>query len=118
MQEEKLNFGDYFKIAFDEMKVEVTAVTDICQVKTDITIDAATLDEHIFEPKYLLKTRVEVNEMTDLDETDLKNVTKVLNEAKKLLKFMEDNTKNFLEKVVPELREKALAKQTKEQSHD
>lgn len=109
---EQLKFGESFTIIFDEMSIKIVSPEDILVVNVyiDITVtDKDVLDSEMFKPRkdYKLKADIDVKENHINDLNYLSEIHKVLGETKKLLAFLSLNEKNFLEKVVPELRVKA-----------
>lgn len=106
---EKLKFGESFTLIFEEMSIQVIGPKEILNVNIfiDITMkDKDTLDSEMFKPQknYKLTASVDIKENHIKDHSAISEMHKLLGETKKLLAFMALNEKNFLEKVVPELR--------------
>lgn len=83
---EQLKFGEQFVLVFDEMSIQIIGPEDILKINVFIDID--------------------IKEQLGQLQSSLASTHKALSEAKKLLDFIYLNEKNFLEKVVPELRVK------------
>ena len=112
---ERLKFGEQFVLVFDEMSIQIIGPEDILKINVFIDIDIKekdVLDPEIFEPQKNYKLHIKVDIKVDIKEqlgqlqSSLASTHKALGEAKKLLDFIYLNEKNFLEKVVPELRVK------------
>lgn len=109
---EQLRFGKNFIIVFDEMSIEIIVqAPHVLEIKPFIekkVDEAETLDDQLFqaEKEFKLKIKMEIKEQLGITESQLADTYSILGEAKKLIDFMSLNSQNFLEKVVPELREK------------
>ena len=108
---ERLKFGEQFVLVFDEMSIQIIGPEDILKINVFIDIDIKekdVLDPEVFEPQkdYKLHIKVDIKEQLGQLQSSLAFTHKALGEAKKLLDFIYLNEKNFLEKVVPELRVK------------
>lgn len=108
---ERLKFGEQFVLVFDEMSIQIIGPEDILKINVFIDIDIKekdVLDPEVFEPQkdYKLHIKVDIKEQLGQLQSSLALTHKALGEAKKLLDFIYLNEKNFLEKVVPELRVK------------
>lgn len=108
---EQLKFGEQFVLVFDEMSIQIIGPEDILKINVFIDIDIKekdVLDPDVFEPQkdYKLHIKVDIKEQLGQLQSSLASTHKALGEAKKLIDFIYLNEKNFLEKVVPELRVK------------
>ncbi|PCR98655.1 hypothetical protein [Lactococcus fujiensis] len=102
MEIETIKFGEFFYLLFSEMNIQIIPVGKAEKViifKTDIFIEQETLDGEIFEPEYNMTTTLDILPQENMTQIALKSTAKILNEANKLLDFIWDNKKNFLEKV-------------------
>ncbi|MCH5428460.1 hypothetical protein LYY04_12025 [Lactococcus lactis] len=108
---EQLKFGEQFVLVFDEMSIQIIGPEDILKINVFIDIDIKekdVLDPEVFEPQkdYKLHIKFDIKEQLGQLQSSLASTHKAIGEAKKLLDFIYLNEKNFLEKVVPELRVK------------
>lgn len=105
---ETLKVNDIFTIIFDEMSITVTGDDEVVKIHVGIDIKKPmpTLDEDVFQSKniYKLIIKADIKEQLEIYSDSLKETHKTLGEAKKLIEFINLNERNFLRKVVPELR--------------